>query len=369
VVAALASSDASYVVTGASSLNPGANTVTITVTAQDGSTQATEITVTVTQASTVNTLSSITVDTVTVTAGSTVNKAFGTTSVAVVATPTSNVATAVVSGDTGLTSGLNTVTITVTAESGAIATYEVTVDVAKSSDKTLASITAGGVSVTAGGTVSLAAGTTSLTVVALATSPDATVAVTGNTGLVAGNNTVTVTVTAADSSTQAYTFTANVASLSKDTSLSSFTINGQDALTNSTITVGNEITQAFVVAQTNSSAATFLVLTATVLPQPGTYNMQFSLQFETSQASLQTIEVWLVKGGAAVPQTNTRFTAKGSNESYFAALNYIVQLTAGQNVELYWASSYANMVLSATTSLYGGPDIPSAIVTITPVGA
>jgi hypothetical protein len=362
VLATLASPFATYAVTGASSLNPGANTVTITVTAQDGSTEATNIIVTVTQASTVNTLSSITVDGETVTAGSTVNKAFGTSSVAVVATPTSNLATAVVSGNTGLTSGLNTVTITVTAESGAIATYEVTVDVAKSSDKTLASITAGGVSVTAGGTVSLAAGTTSLTVVALATSPDATVAVSGNTGLVAGANTVTVTVTAADSSTQAYTFTANVASLSKDTSLASFTINGQNALTNSTITVGNEITQAFVVAQTTSSAATFTVLTATVLPQPGTYNMQFRVTAEDTNFS-QLYEVTVIRAAAASDNANLgTLTVNGSATTAGSTVNVAsgaTEVTVVATAE----DAGATVSVTGTTGLKTGNNTVTVFVT------
>jgi hypothetical protein len=303
VLATLSSPFASYAVTGASSLNPGANTVTITVTAQDGSTAATDITVTVAQPSTVNTLSSITVDGATVVAGDTVNKTFGTTSVVVVATPTSNLATAVVTGDTDLVSGLNTVTVSVTAESGAVANYTLTINVAKSSDKTLASITANGQTVTAGGTVNLASGTTSVNVVALATSPDATVAVSGNTGLVAGANTVTVTVTAGDLTTQAYTFTANVLTLSEDTSLALFTINGQDALTNSTITVGNEVTEIFVVAQTTSSAATFLALNSPFVSHTGPRLFQFRVTAENT-AFTRLIEITVIREAAVSDNAN-----------------------------------------------------------------
>ena len=321
VLVTLASAFASYVVTGDSSLNPGANPVTITVTAQDGTTEETVITLTVAQASTVNSLSSITVDGETVTAGSTVNKAFGTSSVAVVATPTSNLATAVVSGNTVLTSGLNTVTITVTAESGASATYEVVVNVAKSSDKSLASITANGVTVTDGGSVTLSSGTTSVNVVATATSAEATVAVTGNTGLVAGANPVTITVTAGDLTTQVYTFTANVATLSQDTSLSSLTINGQDALANSTITVGNEVTEAFVLAQTTSSSATFLVLTATVLPQPGTYNLQFRVTAENTSFT-RLYDVTVIRAAAASDNANLgTITVNGTVTAEGATVN------------------------------------------------
>ena len=358
VLATLSSPFASYAVTGASSLNPGANTVTITVTAQDGSTAATDITVTVAQPSTVNTLSSITVDGTTVAAGGSVNKIFGTTSVEVVATPTSNLATAVVTGDTGLVSGANTVTISVTAESGAVANYTVTVNVAKSSDKTLSSITANGQTVEAGGTLNLASGTTSVNVVALATSADATVAVSGNTGLVAGANTVTVTVTAGDLTSAAYTFTANVLTLSEDTSLAIFTINGQDALTNSTINVGNEVTQAFVVAQTTSSAATFLTLTATVLPNPGTYNLQFRVTAENT-AFTRLIEITVIRAAGLSDNANLgTITVDGNATSVGATVNVAPGTTSVTVV----ATAEDE---GATTSVEGDTDLKTGNNTVT----
>ena len=358
VLATLSSPFASYAVTGASSLNPGANTVTITVTAQDGTTSATEITVTVAQPSTVNTLSSITVDGATVVAGDTVNKAFGTTSVAVVATPTSNLATAVVTGDTGLVSGLNTVTISVTAESGAVANYTLNVNVAKSSDKTLASITANGQTVAAGGTVNLASGTTSINVVALATSPDATVAVSGNTGLVAGANTVTVTVTAGDLTTQAYTFTANVLTLSEDTSLALFTINGQDALTNSTINVGNEVTEIFVVAQTTSSAATFLALNSPFVSHTGPRLFQFRVTAENT-AFTRLIEITVVRAAALSDNANLgTITVNGT------------ATTAGSTVNVTPGTTSVTVVATAedagaSTTVEGATDLKTGNNTVT----
>jgi hypothetical protein len=125
------------------------------------------------------------------------------------------------------------------------------------------------------------------------------------------------------------------------------TLNTVDIANNFSVVAGSQITAA----------------------QAGTYNLQFSVQFETSQASAQTMEIWLVKNGVAVGNTNTQFVSKGSGEAYFAALNYLVQLNAGQYVELYWASGDSNMTLPAQVSAYGGPAIPSVIVTIVPVGA
>jgi hypothetical protein len=41
----------------------------------------------------------------------------------------------------------------------------------------------------------------------------------------------------------------------------------------------------------------------------------------------------------------------------------------GDNVQLFWASGDSNMKLISRGSSYGGPSIPSMIVTIVPVGA
>ena len=101
----------------------------------------------------------------------------------------------------------------------------------------------------------------------------------------------------------------------------------------------------------------------------GTYNFQFSAQLLDTTGGGNDIEIWLTKNGAPVANTNTRFSVKNANEAEFAALNYLVQLNAGQYVELYWASGDTDVKLVALASTMGGPAIPSVIATIVPVGA
>jgi hypothetical protein len=303
VVVTLSSPFAIYSVSGADSLNPGSNSVSITVTAQDGSTQTSAIAVTVYEASTVNTLSGITVDGQSVAINGTVNKDFGTTSVSVVATPTSNLSAAVVSGTTDLDTGINTITIQVTAESGAVANYVVFVDVAKSADNSLSSISVNGSPVSANGTVNLSPGTTSVNVVAIATSPEATVVVSGRTGLSAGANIVTITVTAANGTAANYTFTANVLALSTETALAVLTINGQDALTAQTIYVDTEVDEAFVIAQTLNSNATYAVTSSTALPTPGTYTITVVVTAENTNFT-RAYNVTVVRAAAISDNAN-----------------------------------------------------------------
>ena len=101
----------------------------------------------------------------------------------------------------------------------------------------------------------------------------------------------------------------------------------------------------------------------------GLYNVQYSLEFESSVASLQTIEIWFARNNVAIPRSNTEFHTKGAGEKQVAVTNFIYSASAGDDFQVYWASSDSTMQLTALTSNYGGPAIPSAIVTVTPVGA
>ena len=121
-------------------------------------------------------------------------------------------------------------------------------------------------------------------------------------------------------------------------------------------------------ASNNFSLAAGSRVTATVA---GVYNLQFSIQLLANPGGGGDVEIWLAKNGTAVPASNTRFAIKNTNEAEFAALNYVESLNAGDYLQLFWSTADADNYLyaaSAPTAL-GGPAIPSAIVTIVPVGA
>jgi hypothetical protein len=101
----------------------------------------------------------------------------------------------------------------------------------------------------------------------------------------------------------------------------------------------------------------------------GVYNIQFSLQLFANPGGGGDFEVWASIGGVAVSNTNTRLSVKNTNEAQVLALNYVLTLNAGDNFQLYWVTDDVNNLILGEPSLFGGPDIPSAIVTIVPVGA
>ncbi len=247
--------NATATVNGASAATPvtltvGSNTVTVQVTAQDGTTQS--YTVAVTRAAS----SDATLSALTLSQGSlSPNFASGTqaytASVAhsvssLIVTPTTNDAnaTATVNGASAatpvtLTVGSNTVTVQVTAQDGSTQSYTVTVTraaVSASSDATLSalalsqgSLSPNFVSGTLAYTALVPNSVSSLIVTPTTNDANATATVNGASAatpvtLTVGSNTVTVQVTAQDGSTQSYTVANVTRAASSHATLSALTL-------------------------------------------------------------------------------------------------------------------------------------------------
>ncbi|NBR64838.1 MAG: hypothetical protein EBT65_02655, partial [Actinobacteria bacterium] len=202
VVAEATDSNATVEISGDADLLTGENILTVTVTAADGETVQ-EYTVTLNVlASTDTTLATFTVNGDDVDDGASIDLEPYTTEVEVVAEATDSNATVDISGDMELFPGENTLVVTVTAADGeTVQTYNVTLNVLFSTDTSLATFTVNGETVDDGSSVDLDAGTTSVEVATEATDAEASIEVSGDTDLVAGENTLTVTVTAADGET------------------------------------------------------------------------------------------------------------------------------------------------------------------------
>lgn len=102
----------------------------------------------------------------------------------------------------------------------------------------------------------------------------------------------------------------------------------------------------------------------------GTYNVQFSVQFVNTSASIHDTDIWMRKNGTDVPDSNSQFSIPNRHGAIdghlIGALNLFVDLAANDYVELMWATTD-----TSTTIQYIGPQTspvrpttPSAIVTI-----
>jgi hypothetical protein len=124
------------------------------------------------------------------------------------------------------------------------------------------------------------------------------------------------------------------------------------------------------VSQLRTSATyTGTMTSQIVVANTGIYNLQFSSQLDKSDAGVDVANFWLRRNGVDVSSSAGNLSLQGNSPAYMmAAWNYVIQLVAGDIIELYWASSDANMSIYSEvvqTSPYPHPAIQSTILTIT----
>lgn len=260
VTAIPSDSAASVVVTGANNLVLGDNTLTVVVTAEDGTSTTSTVTLNVLPNDDTS-LAVFQYDGSDVTSGDEFELDNGVTSVEITATPTTNLSTVEIIGEDALVPGRNVVRIQVTAQDTSVTTYRLIFNVAPNVDTSLESLTVGGQDAT-GGAVTLPAGTRAAAVIAVTTDPFASYTVEGNVDLEAGENTITVTVTAADGETSEtidVVATVQEVTLSDDLTLETFLVNGVDGKTNDTIELPFGTTRVNVKVVTTDPTASFIV--------------------------------------------------------------------------------------------------------------
>lgn len=102
----------------------------------------------------------------------------------------------------------------------------------------------------------------------------------------------------------------------------------------------------------------------------GVYNIQFSFQFVNTSSSIQDVDVWFRKNGTDVAGSNSKFSVPnrhgGTDGHLIAALNYYIQLAAGDYMQIMWATTSTNVSIEQlpTQTSPTRPATPSAIVTI-----
>ena len=186
------------------------------------------------------------------------------TRAAVVSVVTSDpFATFVVDGGSELVAGENTVTVTVTAADGETSVdYAVVVTVqtpVAGTQTGVDSITVAGQDGLAG-PVNVGLGTRAVRVSVVTTDPFASFAVDGGTDLAPGENTITITVTAADGeSTAEYTVTVVIPELADDTSFSLFTVNGLEVGDGDSIDLASGTSHVNVKFATTDDYATYTI--------------------------------------------------------------------------------------------------------------
>jgi len=123
------------------------------------------------------------------------------------------------------------------------------------------------------------------------------------------------------------------------------------------------------VSQLRTSATyTGTMTSQIVVANTGIYNLQFSAQMDKSDSGVDYVNFWLRRNGSDITSSSGVISLQGNSPAFMMAVwNYVIDLVAGDIIELYWGSADINMsILSETsqTSPFAHPAIPSAALTI-----
>jgi hypothetical protein len=95
------------------------------------------------------------------------------------------------------------------------------------------------------------------------------------------------------------------------------------------------------------------------------YNVQFSAQVDKTAGGVGLVWVWLRKNGVNVPDSAGQIRIQGNNAEILAAWNYIIELNAGDYIELMWEVDDTSVILLAEAASAVHPSVPSVILTVT----
>ena len=103
----------------------------------------------------------------------------------------------------------------------------------------------------------------------------------------------------------------------------------------------------------------------------GVFNIQFSIQLKNTTNDSHDVDIWFRKNGTNVDNSNSRFhpparKSTGDPSHMIAALNFFIELDAGDYVEIVYKVDNVNVTLEhfAASSTPTRPAVPSVIATV-----
>ena len=95
----------------------------------------------------------------------------------------------------------------------------------------------------------------------------------------------------------------------------------------------------------------------------GIYNFQVTLQTAHTNSSAVQVWTWINKNGTDVTYGGQQQTIVG-NANQPVYWNFSIDLTAGQYIEMYWATADLSLSLDSTAPTSPHPGIPSTVVAV-----
>jgi hypothetical protein len=101
------------------------------------------------------------------------------------------------------------------------------------------------------------------------------------------------------------------------------------------------------------------------IDRPNVYNVQFSAQVDKTAGGVGLVWIWLRKNGTNVPDSSGQIRIQGNNAELVVGWNYIIELNAGDYIELMWEVDDTSVILLADPASAVHPSVPSIILTVT----
>lgn len=97
----------------------------------------------------------------------------------------------------------------------------------------------------------------------------------------------------------------------------------------------------------------------------GLYNIHVSAQLSSSSANAKDVYIWLRRNGTDIANSTRISTVTGNGVKRLMAAEYIQRLTAGDNVQVYWATTDVTATLDAIEATGFAPAAPAVRLKIT----
>lgn len=96
------------------------------------------------------------------------------------------------------------------------------------------------------------------------------------------------------------------------------------------------------------------------------FTFQYSIRFVNTLAGVKNINLWPRINGSSVANSARRFTLTGAlNEATVIDWGFVLNLAAGDYVELMWSTDNTNVQIAAAAASAPVPAIPSVVLTVT----
>lgn len=111
---------------------------------------------------------------------------------------------------------------------------------------------------------------------------------------------------------------------------------------------------------------------------PGTYNLQFSTQFQNTDNQIQDISIWLRQNGVDIPGSTgfvsipaRKSAAPGEEAHEIIGWNYYVQMQENDYIEIWWSTTLASVTIQHYPAATGPvrPSTQSVVATLSFVSA